>query len=193
MPLAAAEMEDIMPNKKSKFWNFFISFVPGAGQMYQGFLKRGTSLMLMFFGEVCLSALLRMEVLLFAAPVIWFYAFFDSINTNSLSDEDFCQVSDRYLLTGFSRNFNISGSQFRIPAAIVLIITGSYILLENILYVLKNIFGLPIAWDIFYWIMDYLPRFVFSALIIMTGVYLVRGKKSWADNDDIYIQKKDNI
>lgn len=38
---------------KNKFWTVFWSFIPGAGQMYHGLMKRGISLM------ACLPASLR--------------------------------------------------------------------------------------------------------------------------------------
>lgn len=182
-----------MTNKKSKFWNFFISCVPGAGQMYQGFLKRGTSLMLLFFGEICLANMLYIDWLLCALPVIWCYAFFDSININSLSDEEFGRLKDGYLFIEDVNSFNFSMSKFRVPAAVVLIITGSYILLENMLYILENVFGMPFRMGIIYRVMDYFPRFVFSVVIILIGLYLIKGKKAQLDNDDMYFKEKDEI
>ena len=104
-----------MAHKKSKFWNFVISFMPGAGQMYQGFLKRGTSLMAIFFAEIFLANIINIDWLLFGLPVIWFYAFFDSLNTNDLSDEDFSKLEDAFLFTDSSTTFKISKSKFRVP------------------------------------------------------------------------------
>ena len=37
-----------MTHKKSSFWRFLFSLIPGAGEMYMGFLKMGTSLMALF-------------------------------------------------------------------------------------------------------------------------------------------------
>ena len=175
-----------MAHKKSKFWNFVISFMPGAGQMYQGFLKRGTSLMAIFFAEIFLANIINIDWLLFGLPVIWFYAFFDSLNTNDLSDEDFSKLEDAFLFTDSSTTFKISKSKFRVPAAVVLIMAGCYILLENVFYMFRIIFGLENNWWVTEIIFDYFPRFVFAAVIILAGLYLIKGKKIQLDNNDEY-------
>lgn len=180
-----------MPHKTNQFWNFLISFMPGAGQMYQGFLKRGTSLMSVFFAEIFLAGIVNIDWLLLGLPVIWAYAFFDSINTNSLPDEYFNQLKDEYLFTEYSGNFKIQGSKLRIPAAVVLILMGSYILIENILYMLRNLFGYSYNWWFMDLVFDYFPRLAFAAAVIIAGLYLIRGKKIQMDNDDIYTNSKD--
>ncbi|MFG6394925.1 MAG: hypothetical protein K1W24_12205 [Lachnospiraceae bacterium] len=180
-----------MPYKRNQFWNFFISFVPGAGQMYQGFLKRGTSLMSAFFAEILLAEIVNIDWLLLGLPVIWAYAFFDSINTNSLPDEDFNKLKDGYLFTEYSTSFKVQGSKLRIPAAVVLILMGSYILLQNIVYMLRRLFGYSYHWWLMDLVFDYLPRFVFAAAVITAGLYLIKGKKIQMDNDDTYTQDKD--
>ena len=38
-----------MTKKKSKFFTFCCSLIPGAGEMYLGFLKQGISIMTTFF------------------------------------------------------------------------------------------------------------------------------------------------
>ena len=70
--------------RKSKFLTFFWSLLPGAGQMYLGLMRRGVSLMALFFGAIAVSGWLNIGLFLFAIPVIWFYAFFDSMNLGSL-------------------------------------------------------------------------------------------------------------
>ena len=37
-----------MTNKKNAFWRFIFSLMPGAGEMYMGFLKMGVSIMGLF-------------------------------------------------------------------------------------------------------------------------------------------------
>ena len=38
-----------MSRKKSKGWTFICSLLPGAGEMYMGFMKQGVSIMGLFF------------------------------------------------------------------------------------------------------------------------------------------------
>ena len=40
----------IIPHRKNSFFTFLFSFVPGAGEMYMGFMKQGLSLMTLFLG-----------------------------------------------------------------------------------------------------------------------------------------------
>lgn len=65
---------------KNKFWTVFWSFIPGAGQMYHGLMKRGISLMVLFAGIIAVAAFTYLAPLIFLLPVIWFYSFFDTIN-----------------------------------------------------------------------------------------------------------------
>ena len=37
------------PKKKNKFFTFLCSFLPGAAEMYMGFMKMGISLLVVFF------------------------------------------------------------------------------------------------------------------------------------------------
>lgn len=76
-----------MKRKKGKFLTFCFSCIPGAGQMFLGFFKEGVSLMTMFFGILILTNWLYIEMFGFGAIIVWFYAFFDAMNKNSLPDE----------------------------------------------------------------------------------------------------------
>ncbi len=68
--------------KRSAFWTFLFSFCPGAGQMYQGYMKRGLSLILLFVLPIMVGAAF-MPVLAAFAAVVYMYSFFDSLNLRS--------------------------------------------------------------------------------------------------------------
>ena len=55
-----------MTKKKSSFLTFCFSFLPGAGQMYMGFMKRGISLMSSFFFLIFLAVFFNLSPILFA-------------------------------------------------------------------------------------------------------------------------------
>lgn len=66
----------------SRFFAFAFSLIPGAGLMYLGLMRRGAQFMVLFFAVVALMVELRLEAIgMFALPVIWFYSFFDSLQT----------------------------------------------------------------------------------------------------------------
>jgi len=179
-------MEDIMTHKRNGFLNFCFSCWPGAGQMYQGFLKRGVSIMLIFFGIITLAAWSGVDEILFCLPIIWFYGFFDAINTNSLSDEEFIQVKDEYLFvrSGIDK---MDLKKFRIPVAVFLVLLGIYSLMKEFLGNLVS-FGL-LSWETVYVIEDMVPRTVFSLAVIAMGVYLIYGKKTELQEEEVFLEE----
>ena len=64
--------------KKNGILTLLFAFIPGAGQMYQGYMKRGLSLVLMAAAICMASALIpRIVVVLL---VVFMYSFFDTFN-----------------------------------------------------------------------------------------------------------------
>ena len=64
---------------KNGILTFIFAFCPGAGQMYQGYMKRGLSLITMF----CLFVVIgvsTLEVLTVGCVIVWMYSFFDTFN-----------------------------------------------------------------------------------------------------------------
>ena len=64
---------------KNGILTFIFAFCPGAGQMYQGYMKRGLSLITMF----CLFIVIgvsTLEVLTIGCVIVWMYSFFDTFN-----------------------------------------------------------------------------------------------------------------
>ena len=53
--------------KKNGILTFLFAFVPGAGQMYQGYMKRGLSLITMFC--LCIMAGMLLEPLVLTALI----------------------------------------------------------------------------------------------------------------------------
>ena len=74
-----------MTNKKNRLITFFVSLIPGAGEMYLGFYKTGVSIMSLFWGTIALFGTL-LPPIFYLLPVLWFYSFFHTHNLNSMSD-----------------------------------------------------------------------------------------------------------
>lgn len=66
-----------MIRKKSKGWTFIFSLLPGAGEMYMGFMKQGVSIMGLFFATIAVAATLNIGPLTIVLPIIWCYSFFN--------------------------------------------------------------------------------------------------------------------
>ncbi len=84
--------------RKNRFFTFILSFMPGLGHMYLGFMKRGTSIMTVFLGIFFLAVSFDLEAICFILPVIWFYSFFDAINYNNMPIEQKLLVEDKVFL-----------------------------------------------------------------------------------------------
>ena len=62
--------------KKNGFLTFIFACIPGAGQMYYGYMQRGLSIAMMLI--LCVMAATVINPLLFLCLVIWMYSFFDT-------------------------------------------------------------------------------------------------------------------
>lgn len=174
----------MMQHKRNGFLTFCFSCIPGAGQMFLGFLKEGVSLMFLFFGWVALTSWLHLDVLLYITPVIWFYAFFDAMNKNALPDEKFETLEDHYLFdNGLEELQGIFSGKGRIVLSLFLILIGLHFLVRNIWDVVEDVFGVVIPVVVYEVGFYYIPRLVVACLIIGAGLYLIIGKKPTTDGD----------
>ena len=55
--------------RKSGFLTFCFACLPGAGEMYLGYMKRGLSVMIAFWGLIFVASLLNMGILGILAPI----------------------------------------------------------------------------------------------------------------------------
>ncbi len=156
--------------------------------MYQGYMKRGISILTAFCGWIALCAFLGIDELLFFVPVIWLFGFFDALHTNSLTDEERMQYRDAFLFIEGLEGVHIG--KFRIPVASALIFIGVYLLARMLVDTLINI-GI-FTWDSpFYWaVREGFPRTVLSLASILAGVYLIIGKKIEIDQRGQFGQEK---
>ena len=97
--------------RKNGFLAFCFAFIPGGGQMYLGMMKKGLLLMGLFSAISFAMMTLYLDFLGCLLPVIWFYSFFDTLNSRCLSPEQIREIDDN--TTRFSttsrRTFRSSG------------------------------------------------------------------------------------
>lgn len=163
-----------MTKKKSGFLTFCFSLVPGAGEMYMGFMKQGVSIMAFFWMLIFLAAFLNMGPVLFILPILWCYSFFNVHNIRGLSDEEFYALEDDYLFH-FDRVLPAerwNKKQNNLLAGLLIII-GVVILWNNLTDYMRWMFPSEIYWNI----VDAVPQVAISALFIWGGINLIRGKK----------------
>jgi hypothetical protein len=181
-----------MIRKKNSFLTFCFSFMPGAGQMYMGFMKRGISLMASFLIIILTAMWLRFNSILLALPVIWFYAFFDTFNLRSTPDDEFYTLEDRYILFPdiVKGKSHLLQSKFRNIIAFVLIIIGISILWNNFCDFLYNLLPETISIIIIHF-NNLIPQLIVAFAIIALGVYLINGKKNDLNSEDNMPQLED--
>lgn len=170
-----------MTKKKNGFLTFVFSLLPGAGEMYMGFMKQGVTLMGAFFLLIFLASWLRLGPLLYALPVLWCYGFFHVHNLKNLPDEEFYAIEDDYLfhldqILPKKKNGKSWDTKSKKVVAVILIIIGAVILWENLTDLICWL--LPsylMNW--YYNMMNMLPQMVIAVLLIAGGIWLIRGKK----------------
>ena len=173
-----------MKRKKGTFLTFCFSCMPGAGQMFLGFFKEGVSIMTMFFGIIMLANWLYLDQFGFCAIIVWFYAFFDAMNKNSLPDEEFEELEDNYIWSSHLDKFpEIPKGKGRKILAIVLICLGIYMLCNSIVSALAGM-GIYISYEINEFLLHYVPQFAVALIIIAVGIRMIMGKKKAFDFDD---------
>lgn len=165
--------------KKSRFLTFCFSLLPGAGEMYMGFMKMGVSLMSIFFLTICALGSMGFEgMAALTAVVIWFYSFFHANHLVALSDEDFEKVEDAYI---FGMDAIIGGKDFvqkhYKAVAGILIFAGVMILWQSALDLMWNILPDYLMY-ILHTVSDFVPRVVVAFVIIIAGIKLIKGRKA---------------
>ena len=169
--------------KKNGILTLLFALIPGAGEMYQGYMKRGLSLITMFCLPAALGAMTRIEVLYIGLPIVYMYSFFDTFNLRAqigmgtAPEDDYLvhfDPHDKRLAQLLADSHKLLGWG--------LIALGALVAYQNIL---MNTLG-DIVWRwgqsspffrALYLMMDQLPEVVVCVALIICGAWLVRGPK----------------
>lgn len=174
-----------MTSKKNSFLAFLFSLLPGAGEMYMGFMKRGSSTMGLFFLCFSFSAWLNIGPLLYLAPILWFYSFFTVHNIRSLPEDEFYNLEDEYVFhldDLFTSKNKLILHKYRSIIGVGLVLLGISI-------VWKNLFFLLFSWlpnDLFNYFLQLnnrLPQLIIAIAIVAYGYSLIRQKKKELKNN----------
>ncbi|SFU42923.1 hypothetical protein [Butyrivibrio sp. M55] len=171
--------------KRNGFFVFCFSFIPGAVEMYMGFMKNGVSIMAAFvllFALATLGWSYFTYIFLGMAVVAWFYAFFHAWNMYRLDGETLVKMEDRYIWTefGVTGKIDIEEKKLRKGVAIGLLIIGLMALYD----IVKDIIYQFVPGD--YWrITNSLVENVPVAVIfIFFGLKLIKNKKNDLEIDE---------
>ena len=170
--------------KKNGILTLLFACIPGAGQMYQGYMKRGLSLITMFCLFIILGSTTGLDALVVGCIVVYMYSFFDTLNLRAqLAAEK--APEDDYLVHFDPQDKRLARLMMDSHKLVgwCLIATGALIAYEQII---MNTLGdilwrwgqkAPV-WRAIYLVMDQLPEVVLCVVLILCGIWLVRGPRA---------------
>ena len=168
--------------KKNGLLTFIFACIPGAGQMYYGYMQRGLSLITMFIACFIVGAIINPLAAL--AIIVWMYSFFDTYDlVRHLAAGD--PKEDGLLLVG-----NFDDVKKLIPQHTKLVGWGLIgfgvwalydLLIGNWVYkILTNVLGYGHAWDI----INGIPNLVVGGLLVFAGFKLLNMHPAKKNSDD---------
>lgn len=171
-------------NRKQGFLLFLSSCIPGCGQMYQGYMKRGVSLLIACFGLMTISIFLDEGFLFMLLPIIWLYAFYDSYNLRNQTDEQAQANPDAFLFGLSEMDSQRLSALCRKRHSIlgwILVLLGVYLFLVSTVRNITDLLGL----EELYWALSYeLPRLLVTIFLIALGIWFIRGPKKPQEPED---------
>ena len=165
--------------RKNRFFTFIFSLLPGAAEMYMGFMKNGFTLMILFFlSFVPMIFFSSLDFLMVLGAVIWFYGFFHARNYAGMLDAEFDAMDDHYIWEEFTefKGIKLANATTRKVIAAILIVLGLGQLWN---YFSSLIYSLiPSAyWDELYPVVKDIPQVLIAILFVIAGIAMIRGKK----------------
>lgn len=165
--------------KKSSLLTFLFAFIPGAGHMYLGAMKKGVSLMLAFSTLIAIMGLFNLGFLGVLLPVLWFYSFFDTFNLRNMPYEQRVLYEDKFLFdldVMFEKDWmSLMKKRHKLTGGI-LVFLGLWIVFNNLIS--------PFLWQLqeyLPWLYDLIrsiPTLLVAVTIICFGIYLLFGGRN---------------
>ncbi len=162
--------------------HFCFACIPGCGQMYQGYMKRGISQTVVTTALVFIAVFLEMGVLALLLLPVWLYSFFDSYNLRRQIRYGM-EPEDAYMF-GMSDLDSLRLSRFVEQKGRfigwILVVLGLFNL--YILFARSVFRGLRDLFPFLDWLYDLMvwnaPRIMATVLIVALGLWFIRGPKT---------------
>lgn len=181
--------------EKNKLLVFIFAFFPGAGEMYLGMMKKGSIIMSAFLMMSAVAAFFSMTFILFGLPIIWFYAFFDTLNMQHFNymhrmdlDDTFYENTVKLVNGASGKDFSDVLKKRHVLIGVVCIFAGGYSILTRFVSMIWDIFEVP------YWVLHFIrsiPTLIVAVIIIFFGFYLLKGEEIKKDDDLIEYKGED--
>lgn len=167
---------------------FITSCIPGCGQMHQGYMKRGVSLLTAFCGVFFLAVFLEVGALSVLCLPLWLYSFFDSYNLRGQTDAEAAANPDAYLFGLSDMDAEKADQLLRKRHSLIgwgLVLLGIFMLWQRLASWLAALFTEIFGWDgsVYYFFRYNIPRLAVTVGIIALGVWFIRGPKKVKGED----------
>lgn len=160
--------------------------------MYQGYMKRGVSLMMLFIAPIMIGAY-TIDGIGFIASIVWAYTFFDTFHIARYTVEEKAALPDRLL-------FNIE-SLTKEDLQAVYIKRHRWIGIGAIAFgimMIYNTFIAPVLWTFYHeyeiaWIaqvLNRLPSLAIAGVLIFVGYKMIKSHVKKIAQDDIIEYKE---
>ncbi len=157
--------------KKNLFLTFCFSWIPGAGQMYQNYMKRGLSLMCIFGILFALGVMIETVIFMVPAWIVFAYSFFDTFNIRNLIGTEE-EIKDDYILKCVDLN-RVKGNRL---LGVGILLVGIYLLLNNVLYGIVKETEIRFLINFIRVVRMYFPSVIVSAITIGIGIKMISNK-----------------
>lgn len=157
--------------KKSLFLTFCFSWIPGAGQMYQNYMKRGLSLMCIFGVFFALGVMLETVIFMMPAWIVFAYSFFDTYNIRNLIGTD-DSIKDNFIFECIDID-KVKGNRL---LGFGILLVGLYLLLNNVLYGIVKETEVKFLINFVRAVRMYFPSVIVSAITIGIGIKMISHK-----------------
>ena len=169
--------------RKNGFFTFCFAFVPGAGQMYQGYMKRGLSLIGICCAAAAVGSLFTplVPVAFCICCVVWMYSFFDTFNLRAQLTAGLAPEDDYLVHLGHDVTLDRLLARRHKLLGWGLVAVGVYTLYEELVmdFLRELYWNTDSSWivRVIYNIMNEVPTAVVCLALIALGVWLVRGPR----------------
>ena len=170
------------PIRKNSFFEFIFAFIPGAAEMYMGFMKNGLSIMATAALAVLLTGF-SSTLMLFVGFTAWAFSFFHARNLSHLPVDELEKIEDRYIYQEFTdgKKIVITSKTKKIFGVILLLVGFSQI--WGILFDVIARFIPDAYWRGYYSIFKSIPQLALFIVFVIVGLNIIRGKKDAIDEE----------
>ena len=169
--------------KINRLFLFCCACVPGAGQMYLGYMKRGLCLVSAFCLNIFVCVFFSYAAVLL--PVVWMYSFFDTYALRRMLESGSFPADDYLFRMAPDAQFDRMLRSRSRMVGWAFIAFGAFALYDNFVTpLLWELISLFPALGVLGTLLHRMPTLVVAVLLIWMGLKLVKGRRPEDDYQD---------